>query len=257
MGGSGDMKDLKVESQGSFSALIPILLGGMGGAGIAAVVLSSAMPNLLASLFGPQPTVYWYLARSSAWAAYLLLWASMMLGLMMTSKTARAWPGVAETLDLHQFTSLLGLGLAMFHGLILGGDPYLSPTLGQILIPFFFGTYRPVWIGFGQVSIYLFVLLYASFYVRRWIKPRGWRLIHFLSFLTFAGVFVHGIMSGTDSSGPVAFLVYAATGGFVFFGIIFRILVSANAPARTATRPATNIRLPSRPATGRVQSDLS
>ena len=37
---------------------------------------------------GVEPKAYWYLSRSSAIVAYILLWISMVLGLAITNKLA-------------------------------------------------------------------------------------------------------------------------------------------------------------------------
>src|SRR5512132_2483555 len=102
----------------------------------AVVALPPWLPGLSASLLGPEPKVYWYLSRSSAVAAYLLLWCSMATGLAISNRLARIWPGGPTAFDLHQYTSLLGLGFALFHALILMGDHYINYTLGQVLVPF-------------------------------------------------------------------------------------------------------------------------
>jgi predicted ferric reductase len=181
---------------------------------------------LAASLLGPEPKVYWYLARSSAWIAYLLLWASMMMGLMITTKAARLWPGGPAAYDVHQFISLLSVVIALFHGLILTGDRYIGFSAVQVFIPFSNPAYRPLWVGIGQIGFYSLAVLVFSFYIRRMITPRGWRLIHYLSFIAFLFVLIHGITSGTDSSQAWAATLYWITGGTVMFLTVYRILLT-------------------------------
>jgi predicted ferric reductase len=151
------------------------------------------------SLAGVKPHAYWYLSRSSAMVSFVLLWCSMALGLAITNKMARAWPGGPTVAALHEYASLLGLAAGVFHALILLGDGYIGYTLNQILIPFAGDTYRPLWVGLGQVALYLSVLVTLSFYVRRWMGYRLWRLVHYLSFAVFLLALAHGLMSGTDS----------------------------------------------------------
>ena len=116
--------------------LLLVLLASAAGALAAAVVLPSWLPHLSESLLGPEPKAYWYLARASAFVAYGLLWLSMILGLTMTNKLARVWPGGPVAFDLHQHASLLGLAFALFHALVLLGDRYIGYTLPQLLMPF-------------------------------------------------------------------------------------------------------------------------
>jgi hypothetical protein len=57
------------------------------------LVLTSWLPNMAFSLNGEAPKVFWYLARATAFASLSLLWVSMALGLSITNKMARLWPG--------------------------------------------------------------------------------------------------------------------------------------------------------------------
>lgn len=212
--------------------LLLVLLASAAGALAAAVVLPSWLPHLSESLLGPEPKAYWYLARASAFVAYGLLWLSMILGLTMTNKLARVWPGGPVAFDLHQHASLLGLAFALFHALVLLGDRYIGYTLPQLLMPFASTAYKPLEVGLGQIAVYLLALVGLSFYVRGLIGRKLWRSIHFLSFALFFLALLHGIGSGTDSAAPFATIFYWATGGTVLFATVYRVLVAAPSPAR-------------------------
>jgi predicted ferric reductase len=214
------------------STLAVTLLAAVGGAFGAVVVLPQILPGLSSSLLGPEPKAYWYLARSSAFIAYIMLWASMIFGLIITNRMARVWPGGPTAFDLHQHVSLLGLAVALFHGLILVGDRYIGYTVAQVLIPFAGADYRPAWVGIGQLGFYLLALVSLTFYVRKTIGHQAWRLIHFLSFVVFAMAIVHGVMSGTDGGAWWAAAVYWVTGATTLFLTIYRVLASAFKQAR-------------------------
>jgi len=189
-------------------------------------LLPTVLPAMASSMTGSQPKVFWYLSRGSGIVAFWMLWLSMVFGLFLTGKVARWWPGAPQSLDLHQFTSLLGLGLALFHGLILTGDHFINFTLAQVLIPFTGQSYRPFWVGVGQVAFYVTIIVTFSFYIRKRIGARTWRLLHYASFLGYAMVMVHGIASGTDSQASWAGLMYWASVGILLFLLAYRILVS-------------------------------
>jgi predicted ferric reductase len=201
-------------------------LAALVGAVAGLMVLAVWLPGLSASLAGGAPKAFWYLSRSSAFAAYGLLWASMATGLVLTNRLARLWPGGPTAYDLHQFTSLLGLGFALFHAAVLLGDGYMNYTLAQLAVPFASTPYRPLWVGLGQVTIYVLGLVTLSFYARRWLGPRAWRVVHALSFGAFLLALAHGVMSGTDSAQPLAQWYYWATGGSVLFLSFYRGLLS-------------------------------
>ena len=239
MKNSNSAPDLDAIPVMGFPGLLMLLLASASGAIAAVSIMPLVLPGLAASLLGPEPKVYWYLARSSAWIAYLLLWAAMMMGLWITTKAARLWPGGPAAYDVHQFVSLLSIVFALFHGLILTGDRYINFSIVQVFIPFSNPAYRPLWVGIGQVGFYALAILVFSFYVRRAITPRIWRLVHYLSFIAFLFVLIHGITSGTDSAQPWATWLYWFTGGSVLFLTIQRVLVAlADRLLRSTTQTA-------------------
>lgn len=214
--------------------LLLILLASMAGALAAAVALPAWLPQLSGSLLGAEPKAYWYLARSSAMVAYTLLWVSMMLGVTMTNKLARVWPGGPVAFDVHQHTSLLGLAFALFHALVLLGDHYMNYSLAQLLVPFASAGYKPLEVGLGQVALYLLAIVGLSFYARRLIGRKLWRAIHFLSFALFVLALLHGIGSGSDGVAPLVRGLYWGSGASLLFLSIYRVLVAATPRAARA-----------------------
>jgi predicted ferric reductase len=215
-------------------AFLGMLAGAAAGALAAAVALPAWLPGLSVSLLGAEPKAYWYLARSSAWAAYGLLWLAMLFGLLMSGRLARLWPGGPTAFELHQHASLLGLAFALFHGLILLGDRYIKATLAQLLIPFAYSGFAPLWVGLGQLALYGLALVALSFYVKGRIGRRAWRIVHGLSFAVFALAVAHGILSGSDSGAGWARTLYWASGGSVLFLTLYRVLAAQGAGARRA-----------------------
>jgi predicted ferric reductase len=223
----------------SLGSLTLMVLAATIGALSAVIVLPQLLPGLTQSLLGSEPKAYWYLSRSSAFVAYILMWLSVVFGLLMTNKLARMWPGGPTAFDLHQHTSLLSLAFALFHALILMGDTYIQASLASILIPFAYEGYEPLWVGVGQVSLYLLALIGLSFYIKPWIGRSAWRVIHFLSFALFLMAMLHGLYSGSDSESIFAQVVYWGSAASTLFLTIYRVLVAQNPapkPQRTKLR---------------------
>jgi predicted ferric reductase len=109
------------------------------------------------------------------------------------------------------------------HALSLLGDPYMGYTLGQILTPFMAGSYKPQWLGLGQVALYSLAVVAFSFYVRNRLGIRTWRLIHSLSFALFLMALIHGLQSGSDSGYWWASTLYWVSAISVLVGSIFRV----------------------------------
>lgn len=180
-------------------------------AGVYALANPGTVAALSASLAGAEPKVYWYLSRASALVSYGLVWLSMVLGLALTNKLARVWPGGPTFAALHEHASLLGLVFGALHALTLLGDHYIGFTLAQVLVPFANLEYRPVWVAAGQIAFYLLLPVTFSFYIRRWIGVKLWRWIHALSFAAFALSLAHGVFSGTDSTSGGVLMAYWAS----------------------------------------------
>ncbi len=214
-------------------AVLLILLATVVGAFAAVVVLPAWLPDLSASLLGDQPKGYWYLARASGVIAYVLVWFSVALGVAIKNKMAQAWPGGPTAVDLHQFASLLALALSIFHGLILLGDRYSNYTLAQILIPFALPGRLAFWFGLGQLGFYLMLPVAFSFYARRFIGFKTWRLIHYASFVVYLFVTVHAFWGGTDATAPAMLGLYGLTILATYFLTVHRILVSVRQPRRS------------------------
>ncbi len=216
------------------SFLFVILAMGIGML-VAVLLLPSWLPNLAASLIGPDPKAYWYLSRGSAFVAMSLLWLSMVLGLLVTNKMARLWPGAPAAFAIHEYVSLLGLAFAIFHAIILMGDRYIQYDLAQIAVPFA-SSYQPLWVGLGQVGFYVTLLLSLSFYIRQGIGHKTWRLIHYASFVTYFIALMHGLASGTDTALPWAQGYYWVTAGSLLFLTIYRMVTCLEKNSRSRAK---------------------
>ena len=202
-----------------------ILPAGVGiGLLLVFLLLPNIIPGMAASIIATAPKAFWYLSRAMAICSYLILWVSMTLGLAMTNQLAAKGITRAAIFEIHKFTSIMGLFFALFHGLILIGDQFLHLGILNVFIPFAVSSYRPIWVGLGQVAFYLWAILVLSFYVRRQITKKVWRFIHFASFATFILALFHGITSGTDAGLVSMQGFYWLSGGLFIFLTLYRIL---------------------------------
>ena len=181
-------------------------------------------------LQGETPA-YWYMSRASALLGYLLLWASTVWGLLLSTKIAKSVLSPVLTFSVHEFLSLLGLGFAAFHAFILLGDRYIAFTLRDILLPFSAG-FEPLWVGVGTLSLYLYALITFSFYIRKKIGQQTWRTLHYLTFGLYGMVVAHSLLLGTDSGSTAMQGMYLASAASVLFLVYYRILDSAGRSAK-------------------------
>ncbi len=102
------------ESSVNIQFFLAVLLAMVMGLVAATLLLPTWLPNLAASLTGTNPKVFWYLSRATAFVSLSILWLSMALGLGITNKMARLWPGAPAAFAIHEYVSLLGLAFAAF-----------------------------------------------------------------------------------------------------------------------------------------------
>jgi len=208
----------------NIQSFLLIMLAMVIGMVTAILLLPAWLPKMAGSLAGDSPKVYWYLSRATAFVSLSILWLSMALGLGITNKMARMWPGAPATFAIHEYASLLGLAFALFHALVLLGDHYINFTVAQIFMPFSTVDYRPTWVGIGQIGFYVWLIIALSFYVRSMIGQKTWRVLHYLSFAMYMMGLLHGLFSGTDSGADWAQWYYWISGGSLLFLLIHRII---------------------------------
>jgi sulfoxide reductase heme-binding subunit YedZ len=183
---------------------------------------------------------YWYLVRSAGFSAYILLTFSMVWGLVLSNGFSHRLLAKPAVFEAHRVTSIFLLLLTAAHIVPLLFDSFTEWDAASLLVPFV-SDYRPGWVGVGVLSLYLLVLLTASFYVRSRIGFRTWRALHFASFAAYLGATVHGLMAGSDSREPWALAVYGSSLALVLFLVNLRVLGGARvqrALPRRAPGPA-------------------
>jgi predicted ferric reductase len=160
---------------------------------------------------------FWYLSRAAGLSAFVVLVFNMALGLALSLRLPERWVEKWRLFDLHQLSGLMVVGLLALHVFALLGDTYTGYTVPELLVPLL-SPYRPWPVALGVLGFYLTLVVTFTFYVRRRIGQRTWRLIHYGSFAVFALGLLHGVLSGTDTGTPWAAAVYA--GGALAIGAL-------------------------------------
>ena len=174
-------------------------------------VSGSTLKNVIDGLFALNSVqVMWYITRAAGLIAYLLLWLSTAWGLAVSSKILDHFLQRTFTFDFHQFISLLAIAFTILHIGVLVLDRFQPFSIGQILVPFI-APYRPAWVGLGVISFYVILLVTVTFYLRKRIGMKAFRVIHVLSLLGYLGVTAHGYFAGTDTPLLATQLMYSGT----------------------------------------------
>jgi sulfoxide reductase heme-binding subunit YedZ len=170
---------------------------------------------------------YWYLTRAAGLVAYLLLFASVVLGLVMTGDLVGARISRFRAYDLHRFVTLMALAATAFHALIVLPDAFIGFSLTDVLVPFA-TSYRPAYMAAGVFALWLMALFVVTFYLRPLVPYAAWRLLHYATFVAFVLAVAHGAGTGTDTKQLWGRDLYAATGFVVFVLFVYRVLMGGS-----------------------------
>jgi methionine sulfoxide reductase heme-binding subunit len=147
----------------------------------------------------PSQYSWWLASRSAGIVAFVLIACSVMLGLYMASGLGSR-PGLKRALlKVHEQLALTAIAVIAMHGLFLLGDKWLKPGITGIALPFTM-PYRPAFTGLGILAGYLAALLGPTYYLRRRIGTRRWRLLHRATAIVYVLGLVHALGGGTDGA---------------------------------------------------------
>jgi methionine sulfoxide reductase heme-binding subunit len=164
----------------------------------------------------------WTVARAGGFLAYILLTASVVVGLVLSlGWRSRVWTRFVTT-ETHRFFTLVGLVFVGIHGAALLLDPFIGFGPLEIVLPGL-SHYRPLWVALGIVGGYLAVAIWASEYARPRIGYRWWRRFHVLAFVAWMLATVHGIGTGTDTRTPWALAIYGTSLALVVGLLVVRL----------------------------------
>jgi predicted ferric reductase len=175
-------------------------------------------------------------ARSSGLVAWALLAASVVWGLLMTSKLVRRLVRNSWLLDLHRCLGGSALVFTGVHVLAIMSDTYIHFGLASALVPLA-AHWHPVMVAYGVVSLYLPAAIEVTSLLRRRLPRTLWRRVHLLSFALFVTSTVHGVTAGTDSRTPMAMITVALVAAAVAGLTAIRLAARRAQPRPTQPRP--------------------
>jgi hypothetical protein len=169
------------------------------------------------------PTALWYAARSTGYVSLILLTAIVALGIVTSMRWSnRDWPRFVSQ-ALHRNLSLVVLVFLLIHILTSVIDPFAGIAVLNTVAPFT-GSYRPIWLGLGVVSVELLVALTITSLLRQRIGFRVWRLIHWAAYACWPLAVLHTLGTGSDVRPAWALLLTSGCVVLVVLAIVWRLM---------------------------------
>jgi DMSO/TMAO reductase YedYZ heme-binding membrane subunit len=165
----------------------------------------------------------WYVTRSSGIVAWIVVTASIVWGLTLSSRLVRRRGIPAWLLDLHRYLGTLTIVFSLIHigGLI--ADNYVYFGWADLFVPMH-TDWRPGAVAWGIVAFYLIVAIQLTSWLMRRMPRRVWHSIHLTSFPMFAMATLHGYQAGADKSNDLVQVIALVGMWMVLSLIIFRLL---------------------------------
>lgn len=218
-------KEKKADAPIDILVVISILAAGVMVLAVGLLALqtqaaTSAMQTITNFFALDSVHIWWYITRAAGLMGYLLFWLSTVWGFAVSSKIFDSFLERMFTYDFHEHLSLLSLGFVVLHVLVLLVEKVEPLSLVEILVPFA-SAYRPFWTGIGIIAFYLTILVTVTFYIRKWISMKTFRVIHYLSVAAYVGALFHSIYDGTDTVLTWAQWMYGGTTLVTVFFLVY------------------------------------
>jgi DMSO/TMAO reductase YedYZ heme-binding membrane subunit len=165
----------------------------------------------------------WYLTRSTGIVATVLAVASMILGLLFSSRNMGNRRKPNWWLAVHNWLGGLTLTFIGLHLLVA----YLDTDAGLRLLDLVVPNDTAGWsIGWGVLATWLFaiVVLPSTARIRRRLPRKAWHIVHLLSFPALALTAVHAFQSGSDRPSEYFILTAAGLIGLAVYPTAIRLL---------------------------------
>jgi DMSO/TMAO reductase YedYZ heme-binding membrane subunit len=164
------------------------------------------MISPLVASVGHGYTSLWYLTRASGLVSLVLLSATVVLGIVASvGWTTQRWPRFLSQ-SMHRNLSLFCLAFVALHVVTTVADGYVPIGFLDAVIPFR-TPYRPLWVGFGALTLDMLLAVAITSGLRKRIGVRAWRGVHWLAYLCWPIALLHGLGSGSDTRLSLALMV--------------------------------------------------
>lgn len=185
---------------------------------------------------------WWYLSRAGGIVAWALLSASVIWGLVLSTRVFDRKPSPKWFTDLHRFLGGTAVVFVAVHVGTIVADSYVHFGLADVLVPFA-ARWHPVAIAWGVLAMWLIFAVEVSSLALRHLPRRVWHAIHLSSYALFVSATMHALASGPDTRKQVFELVLSAVLAVVTLLTLVRLATSKRKGSARRRPPTAPIRV--------------
>ncbi|HEX4981182.1 MAG TPA: ferric reductase-like transmembrane domain-containing protein [Ilumatobacteraceae bacterium] len=182
-----------------------------------------------------NPQFWWYVTRASGIVAWLMLTASVIWGVILSTKAFPEQRRPAWILDLHRWLGGLTVSFVAIHLAALVADNFVHFTLIDLAVPFA-SDWKPGAVALGVIATWLLVAVELTSLAMRRLPKRVWRAIHLSSYAVFWLASIHAALAGTDRSQRLYQVTAAASIIAVAWALMYRVANRRSIGPPTPTR---------------------
>ncbi len=191
-------------------------------------------------------TLLWYTTRGAGAVSLILLSAVVVLGILSVLRVQTSgWPRFL-TVGLHRNLALMTLVFLVLHIVTAVVDPFTHLGWLAAVVPFS-SYYRTFWLGLGTIAFELLLAIVVTSLLRGLIGQVAWRLVHWLTYISWPVAVLHGVGTGTDAWSAWLFALQAVCVVAVAGAVGYRLVARSRDPlaaARSSFQSAVDRRDP-------------
>jgi len=144
-----------------------------------------------------NPQFWWYVTRASGIVAWLMLTASVIWGIVLSTKAFAGNRRPAWLLDLHRWLGGLTVAFVAIHIAALVADSYSHFGVADLTVPYA-SSWKPGAVALGVLAMWFLAAVELTSLAMKRLPKRVWRGVHMASYATFWLTSLHAAFAGTD-----------------------------------------------------------
>jgi DMSO/TMAO reductase YedYZ heme-binding membrane subunit len=184
--------------------------------------------------------VWWYTARASGIVAWLMLTASVIWGVILSTKAFPRTRRPAWLLDLHRWLGGLTVSFVAMHLLALVADDYVHFGAADLAVPFA-SDWKPGAVALGVIAAWLLLAVEVTSLATKRLPRRVWRGVHLTSYVVFWLTSIHAALAGTDRANTLYEWTAAGSVIAVTWALLYRLTHRRPPPQRPTRRVGDRI----------------